>query len=225
MTQSHGLFRTSSVHFLNVQETKKMFTGIIEAVGKIAQITQKPNALGLRIASDKLDMSDVKVGDSIAVNGVCLTVTSFENTFFSFDVSDETLNCTHGLNSVGNYVNLEKAMRLMDRLGGHLVSGHVDGIGEVIKFEQVGENYLLAIKVPASLLKYIAVKGSITVNGVSLTINRIHDDRLEINLIPHTLAETNLKFLKPGERLNLETDMLARYIARLIDVSSPTLTK
>lgn len=202
-----------------------MFTGIIEAVGKITQITQKLNALGLRIAPDKLDMSDVKVGDSIAVNGVCLTVTSLENTFFSVDVSDETLNCTHGLNSVGNYVNLEKAMRLMDRLGGHLVSGHVDGIGEVIKFEQVGENYLLAIKVPASLLKYTAVKGSITVNGVSLTINRIHDDRLEINLIPHTLAETNLKFLKPGERLNLETDMLARYIARLIDVSSPTLTK
>lgn len=202
-----------------------MFTGIIEAVGKITQITQKPNALGLRIAPDKLDMSDVKVGDSIAVNGVCLTVTSLENTFFSVDVSDETLNCTHGLNSVGNYVNLEKAMRLMDRLGGHLVSGHVDGIGEVIKFEQVGENYLLAIKVPASLLKYTAMKGSITVNGVSLTINRIHDDRLEINLIPHTLAETNLKFLKPGERLNLETDMLARYIARLIDVSSPTLTK
>lgn len=202
-----------------------MFTGIIEAVGEITQITQKPNALGLHIAPGKLDMSDVKVGDSISVNGVCLTVTSLESTFFSVDVSDETLNSTHGLNSVGNYVNLEKAMRLMDRLGGHLVSGHVDGVGEVIKFEQVGENYLLAIKIPASLLKYIAVKGSITVNGVSLTINRILDDCLEINLIPHTLAETNLKFLKPDERLNLETDMLARYIARLIDVSSPILTK
>jgi riboflavin synthase len=111
-------------------------------------------------------------------------------------------------------------MRLTDRLGGHLVSGHVDGIGEVTKFEQVGENYLLAIKSPPALLKYMAVKGSITVNGVSLTVNRICDDILEINLIPHTLAETNLKHLKPGEQLNLESDMLARYVARLMEFSS-----
>lgn len=196
-----------------------MFTGIIEAVGEIKQITHKPSALGLHIAPGKLDMSDVKIGDSIAVNGICLTVTSLGGTFFAADVSEETLRCTHGLNTVGNYVNLEKAMRLADRLGGHLVSGHVDGVGEVIQFEQVGENYHLAIKSPASLLKYIAVKGSITVNGVSLTVNCIHEDILEINLIPHTLAETNLKYLKPGEQLNLESDMLARYVARLLDRS------
>lgn len=197
-----------------------MFTGIIEAVGEIKQITQKPNAIGLQITPGKLDMSDVKVGDSIAVNGVCLTVTSLAHEFFTVDVSEETLRCTYGLNRVGNYVNLEKAMRLTDRLGGHLVSGHVDGVGEVTSFEQTGENYLLAIKSPPSLLKYIATKGSITVSGVSLTVNRIHDDILEINLIPHTLAETNLKYLKAGERLNLESDMLARYVARLMEFSS-----
>lgn len=198
-----------------------MFTGIIEAIGKIKQLTQKSNAISLQIEPGKLEMSDVKVGDSIAVNGVCLTVTSLTNHLFTVDVSEETLHCTFGLNRVGNYVNLEKAMRLTDRLGGHLVSGHVDGIGEVTKFEQVGENYLLAIKSPPSLLKYMAVKGSITVNGVSLTVNRICcDDILEINLIPHTLAETNLKHLKPGEQLNLESDMLARYVARLMEFSS-----
>ncbi|MDV6343099.1 riboflavin synthase [Nitrosomonas sp. Is37] len=202
-----------------------MFTGIIEAIGEIKQTTQKPNALGLQIAPGKLEMSDVKAGDSIAVNGVCLTVTSLANDFFTVDISEETLRCTYGLNKVGNYVNLEKAMRLTDRLGGHLVSGHVDGVGEVTKFEQVGENYLLTIKSPPSLLKYIAVKGSITVNGVSLTVNRIHDDILEINLIPHTLAETNLKYLKPGERLNLESDMLARYVARLMELSSGIIIK
>ncbi|SFI42062.1 riboflavin synthase [Nitrosomonas sp. Nm34] len=197
-----------------------MFTGIIEAIGEIKQLTQKSNAISLQIEPGKLEMSDVKVGDSIAVNGVCLTVTSLTNHLFTVDVSEETLYCTFGLNRVGNYVNLEKAMRLTDRLGGHLVSGHVDGIGEVTKFEQVGENYLLAIKSPPSLLKYMAVKGSITVNGVSLTVNRICDDILEINLIPHTLAETNLKHLKPGEQLNLESDMLARYVARLMEFSS-----
>ncbi len=202
-----------------------MFTGIIEAIGEIKQITQKPNAIDLQIASGKLEMSDVKVGDSIAVNGVCLTVTSLTNDFFTVDVSEETLRCTFGLNRTGNYVNLEKAMRLTDRLGGHLVSGHVDGVGEVTKFEQVGENYLLAIKSPPSLLKYIAVKGSITINGVSLTVNRICDDILEINLIPHTLAETNLKYLKPGEQLNLESDMLARYVARLLEQSSGNIIK
>lgn len=194
-----------------------MFTGIIEAVGEIKQITQKDNALSLHIAPGKLDMSDVKIGDSIAVNGVCLTVTSLKDTLFTVDVSDETLRCTHGLNTVGNCVNLEKALRLADRLGGHLVSGHVDGVGVVTQFEQVGENYRFAIQSPASLLKYIAVKGSITVNGVSLTVNRIQGDCLEINLIPHTLAETNLKYLKAGERVNLEADMLARYVARLMN--------
>ncbi|WP_074903679.1 riboflavin synthase [Nitrosomonas communis] len=197
-----------------------MFTGIIEAIGEIKQLTQKSNAISLQIEPGKLEMGDVKVGDSIAVNGVCLTVTSLSNHLFTVDVSEETLHCTFGLDRVGNDVNLEKAMRLTDRLGGHLVSGHVDGIGEVTKFEQVGENYLLAIKSPPSLLKYITVKGSITINGVSLTVNRICDDILAINLIPHTLAETNLKHLKPGERLNLESDMLARYVARLMELSS-----
>lgn len=202
-----------------------MFTGIIEAVGEIKQITPKANALSLHIAPGKLDMSDVKIGDSIAVSGVCLTVTSLADNRFTVDVSDETLRCTHGLNSVHNLVNLEKAMRLSDRLGGHLVSGHVEGVGEVIQFEPVGENIRFVIKSPAALLKYITVKGSLTVNGVSLTVNQIDGDHLEINLIPHTLAETNLKHLKPGERVNLESDMLARYVARLMDVVSPTLSK
>ena len=202
-----------------------MFTGIIEAVGEIKRITPKANALSLHIAPGKLDMSDVKIGDSIAVSGVCLTVTSLADNGFTADVSDETLRCTHGLNSVDNPVNLEKAMRLSDRLGGHLVSGHVEGVGEVIQFEPVGENIRFVIKSPAALLKYITVKGSLTVNGVSLTVNQFDGDHLEINLIPHTLAETNLKHLKPGERVNLESDMLARYVARLMDVVSPTLSK
>lgn len=193
-----------------------MFTGIVEAVGEIKQIGSLEDGLSLSISAGSLDLTDLKIGDSIAVNGVCLTVTSLASKLFSVDVSRETLSCTQGLDKQGGKVNLEKALRLSDRLGGHLVSGHVDGVGEVIKFEPAGESYLLVIKLPASLPRYVAKKGSITVNGVSLTVNRIAGDELEINLIPHTLAATTLKDLKTGARVNLEVDMLARYVERLL---------
>lgn len=199
-----------------------MFTGIIEAIGEIKQIrpieNNVNNGLCLSILAGSLDLSDVKVGDSIAVNGVCLTVTSLINAMFTVDVSQETLSCTCGLDRSGLSVNLEKSMRLSDRLGGHLVSGHVDATAEVVRFEPTGESFLLTIKAPESLLRYITHKGSITVNGVSLTVNRIESDEFSLNLIPHTLAMTTLCELKPGMRVNLETDMLARYVARLLNV-------
>lgn len=200
-----------------------MFTGIIEAVGKIERI-KKPdnvadNGLSLEIASGNLDLSDVAMGDSIAVNGVCLTVTRMHADFFSVHVSRETLSCTYGLDQRGTRVNLEKAMRLSDRLGGHLVSGHVDGIGAVVNLQPTGESTALTIQADDALFKYIAKKGSITVNGVSLTVNQLLDDKFSVNLIPHTLSATNLNELIPGIKVNLETDMLARYVARLITIS------
>ena len=201
-----------------------MFTGIIEAVGEITQVRaltgQSGTGLALTIATGGLDLGDVKPGDSIAVNGVCLTVTAFDQRQFSVTVSQETLNCTHGLDQTGAHVNLEKAMRLSDRLGGHLVSGHVDATGTVITFESAGECFELVIQAPQALLRFIAHKGSITVNGVSLTVNRVDGDRFSINLIPHTLAMTNLKELTPGATVNLETDMLARYVAQLLKGAS-----
>lgn len=193
-----------------------MFTGIIEAVGELKRLTSLEGGLCLNIAPGMLDLRDVNTGDSIAVNGVCLTVTTLADGMFSVDVSRETLSCTIGLDRRGGRVNLEKAMRLSDRLGGHLVSGHVDGIGEVVMFKPDGESYRLAIKAPASLLKYIAKKGSITVNGVSLTVNAVAGDKFEVNLIPHTLAVTTLSALEAGAKVNLEVDMLARYVERLI---------
>jgi riboflavin synthase len=192
-----------------------MFTGIIEAVGQIKQVEQRDKGVRLTIASERLDFGDVGVGDSIAANGVCLTVTSLAGNAYTVDVSQESLNCTVGLNEPGE-VNLEKAMRLSDRLGGHLVSGHVDGVGEVVKFEPVGESHLLQIRAPRELARYIAAKGSITINGVSLTVNDICDGVFSINLIPHTVEVTTLKHLQPGARVNLEVDMLARYVDRLL---------
>lgn len=193
-----------------------MFTGIIQAVGELKRIASQGGGLRLDIAPGVLDLRDVNTGDSIAVNGVCLTVTTLADGTFSVDVSRETLSCTIGLDRRSGRVNLEKAMRLSDRLGGHLVSGHVDGIGEVVTFKPDGESYRLAIKAPASLLKYIAKKGSITVNGVSLTVNAVAGDKFEVNLIPHTLAVTTLSALEAGAKVNLEVDMLARYVERLI---------
>lgn len=199
-----------------------MFTGIIQAIGEITQVRpiQGDNQTGLclSISAGELDLSDVMLGDSIAVNGVCLTVTTLADRLFTVDVSQETLNCTQGLDRVGQHVNLEKAMRLSDRLGGHLVSGHVDAIGIVVKFEPAGESFLLSVQTPQPLMRFLAHKGSITVNGVSLTVNQIAGDEFSVNLIPHTLAMTNLSELVPGMRVNLETDMLARYVARLLNV-------
>lgn len=199
-----------------------MFTGIIQAVGEITNVypidAQSNAGLSLSISAGALDLSDVKQGDSIAVNGVCLTVTAISSTAFTVDVSQETLNCTQGLDQAGSRVNLEKALRLSDRLGGHLVSGHVDATGEVTSFTPAGESFELIIQAPTPLLRYITQKGSITVNGVSLTVNSVEGNEFSVNLIPHTIAMTNLKALKPGARVNLETDMLARYVARLLNV-------
>lgn len=191
-----------------------MFTGIVTSIGTITTAEARDQGLRLTIDAGMLDLSDVAVGDSIAVNGVCLTVIALHGDRFDMDVSQETIDCTVGLGAP-NEVNLEKSLRLSDRLGGHLMSGHVDGVGEVTRFDNAGESFLLAIRAPQELAKYIARKGSITVNGVSLTVNRVAGAEFEINLIPHTLAVTNLKRLKPGSRVNLEVDLVARYIERL----------
>ncbi len=191
-----------------------MFTGIVTAIGNIAKAEPRDQGLRLAIDAGMLDLSDIGVGDSIAVNGVCLTVIALQDDRFEVDVSQETIDCTVGLDGP-NEVNLEKSLRLSDRLGGHLMSGHVDGVGEVTRFEPAGESFLLIIRAPQELAKYIARKGSITVNGVSLTVNRVEDRDFEINLIPHTLSVTNLKNFKPGSRVNLEVDLIARYIERL----------
>ena len=193
-----------------------MFTGIIQAVGEIKRVTPLGNGVSLDLAPGSLDLSDVKTGDSIAVNGVCLTVITHSDRLFSVDVSRETRDCTVGMDKPGGKVNLEKALRLSDPLGGHLVSGHVDGVGHVIELTPAGESHLLVLRVPIPLLKYIAKKGSIAVNGVSLTVNALADDEIEINLIPHTLAATTLKGLGAGAKVNIEIDMVARYVERLI---------
>ena len=192
-----------------------MFTGIIQAVGHVRELTLAERAARLVIATDKLDLADVGIGDSIAVNGVCLTVTGLLSDAFSADVSPETMACTVGF-ELAAAVNLEKALRLADRLGGHLVTGHVDGVGTVVRFEPVGDNRLLAVRVPADLGRYVARKGSITVNGVSLTVNEIESDVLRVNLIPHTLAQTNLGRLRSAAQVNLEVDLVARYIERML---------
>jgi len=193
-----------------------MFTGIVEAVGRIAEVTLSKAGVRLLIDAGRLELKDVRTGDSIAVNGVCLTVTALEDQRFAVDVSRETLNCTQGLEQKGSEVNLEKALRLDQRLGGHLVSGHVDGVGEVTVFEAAGECWRLTVRAPDALARYLAPKGSITVNGVSLTVNRVRGSEFEVNLIPHTLESTNLNRLAPGVRVNLEADMVARYVERLL---------
>jgi len=193
-----------------------MFSGIIADVGCITQTNDRDGGLQLEITTSMLDLSDVQPGDSIAVNGVCLTAIEHNNSSFVVDVSRETLNCTEGLDAIGASVNLEKAMRLSDRLGGHLVSGHVDGVGEVVDFTDLGESWTLVVRAPQTLAKYIAIKGSITINGVSLTINQVNDREFSVNLIPHTLLMTNLKNLAVGSRINLEVDLIARYVERMM---------
>ena len=190
-----------------------MFTGIVSAVGKI--VSARPLTEGVRLAIDAgpLDLADVLLGDSIAVNGVCLTVVACHAPQFEVDVSAATLEVTCGLMEDG-FVNLEKALRLSDRLGGHLVSGHVDGVGSVLAFEPRGESWFLRVCAPGDLPRYIARKGSITVNGVSLTINAVAGDTFEINIIPHTRAVTTFAHLLAGDPVNLEVDLLARYAER-----------
>jgi riboflavin synthase len=231
-----------------------MFSGIIADVGHIAESSDRDGGLCLVIATSALDLGDVQLGDSIAVNGVCLTVVAHSGNSpdpeggahqaqegqssdcsrnrlalpvtcrsrtFTVDVSRETLNCTEGLDAIGAPVNLEKALRLADRLGGHLVSGHVDGVGEVVEFTDLGESWKLVVRAPQALARYIAVKGSITINGVSLTVNQVAGNKVNasefsVNLIPHTLLMTNLKNLRAGSRINLEVDMIARYVERMM---------
>lgn len=182
-----------------------MFTGIVAAVGRIVRVAP------LEIDAGALDLADVPVGDSICVQGVCLTVTSVGNGRFSADVSQETLRVTTGLDRPGE-VNLEKALALGDRLGGHLVTGHVDGVGEVLR--RAGG--VIAIRAGPALSRFIAVKGSICVDGVSLTVNRVDGEAFEVNLIPHTLEVTTLGRLAPGAKVNLEVDLVARYVERLL---------
>jgi riboflavin synthase len=200
-----------------------MFTGIVGAIGSVAAATPGSGGLRLRVASGGLDLADVVLGDSIAVNGVCLTVVGLDAGSFEADVSHETLACTAGF-AVGDRVNLEKALRLADRLGGHLVTGHVDGVGRVSRFEPMGDNRLLAVSAPPGLAKYLARKGSVAVNGVSLTINEVGGSDFTVNLIPHTLSATNLGAARTGDGVNVEIDMLARYVEQLSNASRPVPT-
>ena len=196
-----------------------MFSGIIAAVGRITHITTREAGFRLHVEAGGLGLDDVGLGDSIACNGVCLTVVAHEGNQFMVDVSPETLSCTVGLDGPGE-INLEKALRLADRLGGHLVSGHVDGVGTVLRFDPVGDNRLLEIQAPHNLAKYIARKGSITIDGTSLTTNEVTGDIFTINLIPHTLENTTLKNLAPGSKVNLEVDLIARYCERLLSAEA-----
>jgi len=202
-----------------------MFTGIVAAVGQITKATplstESDAGLKLTINAGALPLADVVLGDSIAINGACMTVVSKTADEFCIDISRESLNLTSGLDQPGP-VNLEKALTLADRLGGHLVSGHVDGLGTVVKFNQVNESWELIIAAPKNLAKYLAYKGSIVVNGVSLTVNRVTDlaeqCEFSINLIPHTMQVTTLQHLKVGSKVNLEIDLIARYVERMLSV-------
>ncbi len=205
-----------------------MFTGIVAAVGKIIRVSpfnngQEDAGVRLTISAGGFLRDSSKLGDSIAIQGACMTVVELEPDAFSVDVSRESLNRTVGLDQPGD-VNLEHALRMGDSLDGHLVSGHVDGMGVVTRFEPVGESWDLRIDVPADLAKYLAYKGSITVNGVSLTVNRVEDHaagcEIRINLIPHTVQVTTLKHLVAGQGVNLEIDMMARYVERMIALQS-----
>ncbi len=193
-----------------------MFSGIIATVGRITHLTAREAGFRLHVEAGNLGLDDVALGDSIACNGVCLTVVAHDGNHFMVDVSPETLSCTVGLDAPGE-INLEKALRLADRLGGHLVSGHVDGVGTVLRFDPVGDNRLLEIQAPHELAKYIARKGSITINGTSLTTNEVAGEIFTINLIPHTLENTTLNQLQQGSRVNLEVDLIARYCERLLN--------
>lgn len=196
-----------------------MFTGIVQAVGLVVSADRRGDGVRLVVDADTLPVHDVAQGDSVAVAGCCLTVVARRDALLTFDVSAETLRCTAGLDGAGE-VNLELALRFGDRLGGHLVSGHVDGVGKVVSFAPVVDDpsgsQTLAVEAPADLARFIAVKGSITIDGVSLTVNTVDGARFAVNLIPHTLAVTTLRSLAPGARVNLEIDLLARYVARLL---------
>jgi riboflavin synthase len=198
-----------------------MFTGIVQSVGRIASVTPRTEGLRLAVDAGIFAEGDIAVGDSVALNGCCLTVVAIDGPTLRFDVSTETLRCTAGLDARGA-VNLEKALRLSDRLGGHLMSGHVDGVGVVEQVSAVAEegSALLYVAAPGELARFVAPKGSIAVDGVSLTVNAVDGRRFSVNLIPHTLAVTTLAALRAGARVNLEVDLIARYLERLRQASS-----
>lgn len=193
-----------------------MFTGIIQTLGRITRTDPRGGDLRLSIHAPALDFSDVRIGDSIAVSGVCLTVVALDATAFAADVSNETLACTTlGALASGAAVNLEKALRLADRLGGHLVSGHVDGVGKVVAVHADGRSQRWTFDAPQEIARYIAAKGSICVEGVSLTVNDVQGTRFGVNLIPHTQEQTTFHALRVGSAVNLEVDLIARYVERL----------
>jgi riboflavin synthase len=202
-----------------------VFSGIVQGTGRIVAVDVLGDGRRVRVEAPAFQLDTVRIGDSIAINGACMTVTSLGAGSFTFDVSAESLRLTAGLGEPGE-VNLEKAMRLGDTIDGHLVSGHVDGTGTVIEFAQRAESWILVVEAPAALARYLAYKGSVAVNGVSLTVNRVEDVagdggvlagcRFWVNLIPHTIEVTTLKHLAPGRRVNLEVDMIARYAERLL---------
>jgi len=193
-----------------------MFTGIIQAIGKIARVEPRGGDVRLIIEAGTLDLADVAIGDSICVSGVCLTAVAIAATEFSADVSVETLSCTTlGALKSGDCVNLEKSLRLADRLGGHLVSGHVDGVGRVISVEADARSQRWRFEVPPDLARYIAAKGSVCVDGVSLTINDVDANRFGVNLIPHTIGATTFRDKRAGDAVNIEVDLIARYVERI----------
>ncbi|UTV27124.1 riboflavin synthase [Photobacterium atrarenae] len=194
-----------------------MFTGIIEAVGTITALTPKGKDISVTVDSGKLDLSDVKLGDSIATNGVCLTVVALTGNGYVADLSLETLQRTaFATYRAGQAVNLEKAMLPTTRFGGHMVSGHVDEVAEIIERSHTGRAIEFWVRVPAHLAKYIAEKGSVTVDGISLTVNAVRGDEFKLTIVPHTAAETTMESFQPGRKVNLEVDVIARYLERLI---------
>jgi len=203
-----------------------MFTGIISAIGKVKSLQAQNGDVRLQIATQDLDLADVKLGDSIANNGVCLTVVAMDNAILSFDVSRESLDRTDlGSLTTGSEINLEKALAVGDRLGGHFVSGHVDGLGIVKARQESARSVIFRFEVPIGLERYIAEKGSICIDGTSLTVNDVAENWFEVNIIPHTLQQTIMKHYQVGTKVNLEVDLIARYLERLLPEQEAGITR
>ncbi|RKZ80567.1 MAG: riboflavin synthase [Gammaproteobacteria bacterium] len=202
-----------------------MFTGIIAAIGKIEVVQAKGGDIQLQVSTQQLDLADVKLGDSVAINGVCLTVVDISGATLSFDVSRESLDRTSlGTVRIGSEVNLEKALAIGDRLGGHFVSGHVDGLGTVISRQESARSVQFRFEVPLGLERYIAEKGSICIDGTSLTVNNVADNWFEVNIIPHTMQKTIMSHYQVGTKVNLEIDLIARYLERLLPQQDAGIT-
>jgi riboflavin synthase len=209
--------------FLHQPKTKNMFTGIVQAIGTIARIEPHGGDTRLHIDTGTFDLADVALGDSICVSGVCLTAVALDGATFAADVSIETLSCTTlRMLQSGQCVNLEKSLRLADRLGGHLVSGHVDGIGHVLAVHDDARSQRWSFELPTALARYVAAKGSICIDGVSLTVNEVDGNRCGVNLIPHTLAATTFRDRRVGDTVNIEVDLIARYVERLRSSAATT---